>query len=131
MFLSKFEPQIYATLRIVAGFLFLCHGSQKLLGVPPAGYQMPTLMIIAGIIEFVGGLLIMIGLLTRWAAFISSGEMAYAYWAAHGLHAILPLVNKGELSMIYCFLFLFIFIKGSGIFSIDHFLGGVKQKRKY
>ncbi|MGA3015415.1 MAG: DoxX family protein, partial [Bacteroidales bacterium] len=93
-FLVKFEPQLYALLRIVAGFLFLWHGSQKLFGVPPAGYHMSTLMIIAGIIEFVGGLFIMTGFLTRWAAFISSGQMAFAYWSVHGLHAILPIVNK-------------------------------------
>jgi len=122
MFLSKFEPHIYTILRIIAGFLFLCHGSQKLFGIPAAGYHMPTLMIFAGIIEFFGGLMIMIGFLTRWAAFISSGEMAFAYWYVHGTHAILPLLNKGELAVLYCFLFLFILAKGSGIFSIDHLM---------
>lgn len=130
MFLSKFEPQIYAVLRIVAGFLFLWHGSQKLFGVPPAGYHLSTLMLIAGIIEFFGGLLIMLGLVTRWAAFITSGEMAFAYWYAHSTHAILPLVNRGELAVLYCFLFLFIFIKGSGIFSIDNLFDIIKQKHK-
>jgi len=122
MFLSKFEPHIYTILRIIAGFLFLCHGSQKLFDVPAAGYHMSTLMIFAGIIEFFGGLFIMFGFLTRWTAFICSGEMAFAYWYAHSIHAFLPLVNKGELAVLYCFLFLFIFIKGAGILSIDNFL---------
>lgn len=88
---------------------------------------MPSYIVfIAGPIEFFGGLLVMIGLWTRWAAFICSGEMAYAYWTAHATHALLPLLNGGELAMIYCFLFLFISTRGSGVFSVDHFL----EKRK-
>ena len=89
---------------------------------------MTTLMFIAGVIEFFGGLLVMTGFLTRWTAFVCSGEMAVAYWKVHGLMAILPLTNRGELAMLYCFLFLFICIKGSGIFSIDNFLEIRKQK---
>jgi len=120
---SKYESQIYAILRIVAGFLFLWHGSQKLFGYPPSGHEMPLYIVyIIGPIEFFGGLLIMTGLWTRWAAFICSGEMAYAYWSAHGIHAILPLMNYGELAMLYCFLFLFISARGSGIISIDHLI---------
>ncbi len=122
MFLSNYEAQIYAALRIVTGFLFLWHGSQKLFGYPPSDHNMPTLMYIAGVIEFFGGLLVMIGLWTNWTAFICSGEMAYAYWAIHGIHTVLPLVNKGELAVIYCFLFLFIAARGAGVFSIDHLL---------
>jgi putative oxidoreductase len=72
----------------------------------------------------------MLCLFKRWAAFISSGEMAFAYWSVHALHAFLPLINKGELAMLYCFLFLFIFIKGSGIFSLDYLLVIIKQKHK-
>jgi putative oxidoreductase len=70
----------------------------------------------------------MIGLWTRWAAFVCSGEMAAAYWIAHGTHSLLPLLNGGELAAIYCFLFLFISTYGSGIFSIDHFLEQKRQK---
>ena len=126
MFLSKYETQIYAILRIIAGFLFLWHGSQKLFSFPPAGVDMPLFIVIAaGPIEFIGGLLIMLGLWTRWAAFITSGQMAVAYWMAHGTHALLPVVNQGEMAMLYCFLFLFISAKGSGVFSIDH----VREKR--
>lgn len=127
MFLSKYEGHIYAVLRIVAGFLFLCHGSQKLFDIPPSGHIIPWhILYIGGSVEFFGGLLIMTGLLTRWAAFLCSGEMAYAYWTGHGLHALLPIVSHGELAVIYCFLFLFICFRGPGIFSIDHLL----KKRK-
>jgi len=130
MFISKYETQVYAILRIIVGFLFLWHGSQKLFVFPPAGYEIPSyIMFIAGPIEFFGGLLIMTGLWTRWVAFICSGEMAYAYWTAHGIHAFLPILNHGEMAMIYCFLFLFISTKGSGIFSVDHFLEKRKQQR--
>jgi putative oxidoreductase len=130
MFISRYETQIYAILRIVAGFLFLWHGSQKLFGYPPAGHEIPLfIVLIAGPIEFFGGLLVMTGLWTRWAAFICSGEMAYAYWSVHGTHALLPFINFGELALIYCFLFLFISARGSGIFSIDYILEKSKQKQ--
>jgi putative oxidoreductase len=123
LFLSKYETQIYSILRIVVGFLFLWHGSQKLFAFPPAGVVMPSYIVfIAGPIEFFGGLLVMIGLWTPWVAFICSGEMAYAYWSSHGIHAVLPLLNRGELAIIYCFLFLFISARGSGAFSIDYLM---------
>ena len=127
MFISKYETQIYAIFRIIAGFLFLWHGSQKLFGFPPAGHEIPNhIVLIAGPIEFIGGLLIMIGLCTHWVAFICSGEMAFAYWSTHGTHALLPIMNGGELAIIYCFLFLFISSRGSGEYSLDHIL----EKRK-
>jgi putative oxidoreductase len=123
MFISKYEEQVYTILRIVVGFLFLWHGSQKLFSFPPAGQVIPPYIVfIAGPIEFFGGLLVMIGLWTRWTAFICSGEMAYAYWFIHGTHSLLPLHNGGEWAIIYCFIFLFISAKGSGIFSVDHIL---------
>lgn len=119
-FISKYEVQIYSILRIVAGFLFLWHGSQKLFSFPPAGHEMPHYIVyIAGPIEFFGGLFVMIGFWTRCAAFICCGEMAYAYWFIHATHAVLPMVNGGEMSVLYCFLFLFISARGSGVFSID------------
>ena len=78
IFISKYEAQLYTLLRIIAGFLFLWHGSQKLFGFPPAGHEIPNhIVLIAGPIEFIGGLLIMIGLCTHWVAFICSGEMAF------------------------------------------------------
>ena len=129
MFISKYESQIYAMFRIIAGFLFLWHGSQKLFAFPPAAIEIPAyIMFIAGPVEFFGGLLIMIGLWTHWVAFICSGEMAFAYWSVHGIHAILPVMNGGELAIIYCFLFLFIASRGSGVFSLDHFLAKRRQK---
>lgn len=123
MFLSRYEVQVYSVLRIIVGFLFLWHGSQKLFALPQAGIVIPAYIVfIAGPIEFFGGIMVMIGLWTRWAAFICSGEMAFAYWIAHGTHALLPVVNGGELAMMYSFLFLFISTRGSGIFSVDHLL---------
>ena len=130
MFLSKYETQIYALLRVAVGFLFLWHGSQKLFDFPSAGMNMPVFLVsTAGPIEFFGGLLIKIGLLTRWAAFITSGQMAVAYWMAHGTGALLPIVNHGELAVLYCFLFLFISARGSGVFSIDNFQEQRKKNR--
>lgn len=106
MFISKYETWIYTIFRLIAGFLFLWHGSQKLFGFPPAGHGMPSyIMFIAGPIESFGDLLIMICLWTHWVAFICSGDMAYAYWSVHGTRAILPVMNGGELAIIYCFLF--------------------------
>ena len=121
MFLSKYEAEVYAIFRIVAGFLFLWHGSQKLFGFPAAAFAVPhnAMVIIGGLLELIGGVLVMAGFLTRWTAFICSGEMAFAYWAMHGTHALLPIVNNGELAMLYCFLFLFISSKGAGSYSFD------------
>jgi putative oxidoreductase len=127
-FLSKYEAQLYALLRIVTGFLFLWHGSQKILDFPPSGHEIPPhVLFIGGTVELFGGFLVMTGLLTRWAAFFCSGEMAYAYWSSHGLHAILPVVNHGELAMLYCFLFLFISARGAGVFSLDRILENRKR----
>jgi putative oxidoreductase len=120
-FMKPYEPQTYATLRIVTGFLFLWHGSQKVLGFPegmPAGAP-AWVLYTAGPIELFGGLLVMIGLFTSWAAFLCSGLMAAAYWMGHGTQALLPVVNKGELAALYCFVFLFIAARGSGIWSVD------------
>lgn len=120
-FLSNYSSYAYALLRIIAGFLFLWHGVQKLIGFPsgmPAG--VPAYIIyIAGPIELVGGILIMIGLFTHWAAFLASGLMAFAYWIGHGTTALLPIQNNGELAALYCFLFLFIATQGGGRWSVD------------
>ena len=120
-FLRPYEAQTYALFRIVFGFLFLWHGSQKVLGFPggvPAEAP-PFILWTAGPIELVGGILILIGLFTRWAAFICSGLMAAAYWMAHGTQALLPIQNHGELAVVYCFAFLFIAARGAGIWSVD------------
>ena len=120
-FLKPYEPQTYALMRIVTGFLLLWHGSQKLFGFPgevPAGAP-PFVLYVAGPIELIGGALVMVGLFTSWAAFLCSGLMAAAYWMAHGTQALLPIINKGELAALYCFVFLFIAARGSGIWSVD------------
>ena len=130
MFLTKFETHAFAMLRIVVGFLFLCHGSQKLFNMPPSEHVMSgTIIWVSGTIEFFGGLLILLGLFTRWASFISCGEMAFAYWMSHGTHAVLPIINHGELALIYCFIFLYISTQGSGSFSIDHLWNKNKKNR--
>ena len=118
---SRFEAQTYALMRIVIGFLFLWHGAQKVLGYPPSSHGAAPALItwVAGPIELVGGILVMIGLFAGWAGFLCSGLMAFAYWMAHGTQALLPLVNGGELAMLYCFAFLFIAARGSGIWSVD------------
>src|SRR5512138_3037266 len=120
-FMSSFNEQCYALMRIVTGFLFLWHGAQKLFGIPSAipGDVPAFITYVAGPIELIGGVLIMIGLFTHWAAFITSGQMAFAYWIGHGMKALLPLENKGELAALYCFVFLFIATQGGGIWSVD------------
>jgi putative oxidoreductase len=125
MFMRAFEGPAYAAMRIVVGFLFLWHGSQKLLGFPPAAGEMPAFVQYgAGSIELVGGALVMIGLLTSWAAFLCSGTMAAAYWMAHGTNALLPIQNGGEPAALYCFVFLFVSARGAGIWSVDSARGG-------
>jgi putative oxidoreductase len=121
MFMKSFTSQTYSLMRIVVGLLFLWHGTQKLFGLPlPTPDGAPKFVIyIAGPIELVGGMLVMMGLFTRWAAFLCSGLMAAAYWMVHGTQALFPLVNKGELAALYCFVFLFISAQGAGIWSID------------
>ena len=120
MFMQRFDAQTYALMRIMVGFLFLWHGAQKLLSFPTPPPEMPVpVQYIAGSIELVGGVLVMIGLMTSWAAFLCSGLMAAAYWMAHGTEALLPFLNRGELAVLYCFAFLFISSRGSGIWSVD------------
>jgi putative oxidoreductase len=118
-FLRRLEPQAYALLRIVAGLLFLFHGLQKFGFF--GGQKVPIASIYgaAAIIELVGGALIMIGLLTPLAAFICSGEMAYAYFTAHQPKGTWPIQNQGELAALYAFVFLYIATRGSGILSVD------------
>ena len=119
-FLQPYASQTYALMRIVVGFLFLWHGTMKVFGFPGGPMEMPAaIRWSAGPIELIGGILVMIGLQTRWAAFISSGTMAAAYWIGHGTQAVLPVQNQGELAALYCFVFLFISAHGSGIWSVD------------
>lgn len=120
-FLSSWSPRVLSILRFVAGFLMIWHGGQKLFGFPiplPPGAEGP-LIAIAGAIEFFGGLLILIGLFTRPAAFLISGLMAAAYFMAHAPSGFLPIVNQGELAAIYSFLYLYFTFAGGGAWSVD------------
>lgn len=123
-FLGRFTDAFYCLLRFVAGLLFAQHGAQKLFGW--FGGKVMTsdpLMLTAGIIEFFGGLLIAFGLLTRITAFIASGEMAVAYFKAHAPQGFWPIENRGEIVVLYCFLFLFIAAYGPGRYSLDRIRG--------
>ncbi len=118
-FLSRFSDHIYANMRIIVGVLFACHGSQKLFGL--LGGQkasLASLMGLAGFIEFFGGLLVALGFFTTWAAFISSGLMAVAYFMAHASGGFWPIENKGELAVLYCFIFLTIAATGAKKWSL-------------
>ncbi len=127
--LDQHKDTAYALLRIVSGFLFLCHGAQKLFGVMGRDQaDLMSLMGLAGVIEFVGGLALMVGFMTGIAAFISSGQMAVAYFMAHQFRTDeagmmlgwFPIENRGELAVLYCFLFLFIAMTGAGKWSVDN-----------
>ncbi len=116
-------PQVYAVFRIVVGFLFMFHGAQKLLGLfgGMGGATAPMLSLpwFAGVIELVGGILVMIGLFAKIAAFIASGEMAVAYFMVHQPQGGWPIQNGGELPALYCFAFLYIAARGAGLWSAD------------
>jgi len=120
-FVRRHAAEVYALMRIVIGFLFLCHGLTKILGWPgePHAGTPEFIRWVAGGVELVGGALVMVGFATRVAAFLSSGLMAFAYWLAHGTQALLPINNQGELAVVYCFVFLYLCANGPGIWSLD------------
>lgn len=121
--LGRYMELFYAAMRVIVGLLFACHGAQKLFGVLGGESQLGNPMLLtAGIIEFVGGLLIAVGLFTGYAAFVSSGLMAVAYFKAHAPGGFWPIVNRGELAVLYCFVFLFMAAKGSGAWSVEALL---------
>ncbi|HEV2798970.1 MAG TPA: DoxX family protein [Pyrinomonadaceae bacterium] len=126
-FYDNWTPRLLSVLRIMAGFLFMAHGAQKLFGfLAPPGAPTPPLMSqigIAGVLEFVGGILLLIGLFTRPTAFILSGLMAVAYFQAHAPQGFWPLQNRGELAVLYCFVFLFLAVAGGGVWSVDRCIG--------
>tara|TARA_B100001013_G_scaffold278770_1_gene178869 strand:+ start:52 stop:447 length:396 start_codon:yes stop_codon:yes gene_type:complete len=110
-------------LRIITAFLFIPHGAQKLFGALGQNpVELLSLSGVAGVLEFFGGLAILIGLFTRPIAFVLSGLMAAAYWIAHGFKDFWPILNGGEKAVLYCFIFLFLFIYGGGSFSVDGWL---------
>jgi putative oxidoreductase len=126
--LSRWQPQLLAILRIVTGLLFLEHGLSKFFGfpVPFPVHPLPTLLIVAGAIECVTGFLVTIGLFTRLAAFVASGEMAVAYWMEHFPKGPWPIANMGEGAILFCFVFLYLAAAGPGAWSVH---GAMFQSR--
>ncbi|HSC26212.1 MAG TPA: DoxX family protein [Vicinamibacterales bacterium] len=124
---TTIEEYAYAAMRIVTAFLFIFHGLQKLFGLfDGRAAELMSLRGAAGIIEVTGGALVLAGLLTRVAAFICSGEMAFAYFIAHSPRGLWPIQNGGELAVFYCFVFLFISARGAGPLSLDRLVRGVR-----
>jgi len=120
--LESWTPQALSILRIMTGLLFLEHGTQKLLGFPPSEHSFPplfSLMGLQGVLELVGGFLILIGLFTRPVAFILAGNMAVAYFMAHAPRGFFPTLNGGQLAILFCFVFLYLAVAGGGQWSVD------------
>jgi putative oxidoreductase len=125
--IANWSPRLLSVLRIMAGLLFMCHGGQKLFNCPPAAQPMNIPIFsfpagIAGLLEFFGGLFIVLGLFTRPVAFILSGEMAIAYFMVHAKGGFWPINNHGELAVLYCFVFLYFAAAGPGPWSLDYLL---------
>ncbi|HEX2648848.1 MAG TPA: DoxX family protein [Burkholderiales bacterium] len=129
-FFNTWTPRALGLLRIVTGYLFITHGTAKLLGMPYVkmfeGVQLMSMIGFAGILELVGGALIIVGLFTRPVAFILSGEMAFAYFIGHAPKGpvLMPMLNGGELAVLYCFVFLFFAAAGAGAWSVDAMMRG-------
>jgi len=121
---AHIAPHILSLLRIVVGLLFLEHGSSHLFGFPQAQALAPAFSLnwFAGAIEFVGGILVTLGLFTRPAAFIMSGEMAFAYILSHAPHGFFPILNRGDGAILYCFIFFYLAFAGAGPWSLDALL---------
>src|SRR5262245_58860082 len=121
---SRFADPFYCIMRFVVGLMFACHGLDKIFGAfTSKGEALPHWMVVGGWVDSVGGFLVAFGLLTRVAAFVASGEMAVAFSMMHAPRGLIPYVNKGEMAVIYCFVFFYIFLRGSGSWSIDALLG--------
>lgn len=125
---AEWAPRVLSLLRIVAALLFMQHGMQKLFGFPaPLAGPAPTpatlsLIWFAGVLELGGGVLLLVGLLTRPVAFLLSGEMAIAYWMAHAPRSQYTIANGGDAAVLYCFVFLYLFVVGGGMWSVDRLL---------
>lgn len=128
------QPPVLSILRVVAGFLFLAHGTQKLLGFPATTavpiFPLSSLLGVAGAIEIVGGVLVLIGLFTRPVAFILCGEMAVAYFMVHAKRNFWPILNGGEITVLLCFVFLYLSVAGGGAWSIDQLVSNKVSKPK-
>jgi putative oxidoreductase len=119
--ITAYAPYVLSVVRIVVALLFFEHGTAKMFGFP-SGTPLPwdfSLHWFSGVIEFVGGALVVVGLFSRISAFVMSGEMAFAYFLSHAPHDFFPLVNRGEGAILYCFIFLYFVFAGPGPWSID------------
>jgi putative oxidoreductase len=129
--LEAWTPRVLAAVRIITALLFMEHGLMKLMSFPAAApglpSPLPSILVAAAIIEIMGGALIAIGLFTRLAAFICSGEMAVAYFMFHAPHSFWPAVNQGDAAILFCFVFFYIAFAGGGAWSADTFLSGARQ----
>lgn len=115
-------PRVLSVLRIVTGLIFTEHGTQKLLGFPPSDNPAPALFSlfgVGGVLELVGGILVVLGLFTRPVALLLSGEMAVAYWMFHAPRSAFPVLNGGDAAILYCFVFLYLAVAGAGPWSLD------------
>lgn len=132
-FTARWSPRLQSVLRIVAAFLFMAHGTQKLFGVPgsgqPPAFHLFTLFGIAGILETFGGTLLLLGLFTRPVAFLLSGEMACAYFIQHAKAGFWPILNHGEPAVLFCFLWLYLAAAGGGSWSLDAWRARVAASR--
>ena len=132
-FMHRFEEAAAALLRVVAGLMFMQHGAQKLFGwlkapdAPPGTVELFSQIGLAGVLEFFGGLMIVLGLFTRPVAFVLSGLMAVAYFTAHAPNGPVPVLNQGELAVLYCFIFFFFAARGGGRYSLDHAIFGKRE----
>ena len=120
--LSAYRPYGLAALRIITALLFIEHGTMKLFGFPASlmSGSLPPLMLFAALLELIGGLLILVGLLTRPVAFLLAGEMAVAYFMAHAPSSFYPAVNQGDAAILFCFVFLYLFLSGPGALAVDN-----------
>ena len=128
---QRIAPILLSLLRLILGFLIVFHGTQKFFGFPgdgagpgPAHQTLTLLQMLAGTLELIGGLLFLLGAFTRPIAFLLSGEMAFAYFMAHAPRGFYPILNRGELAIIFCFLFLYFAAAGAGPLSVDALIGG-------
>lgn len=131
---AAWQPQLLSVLRIMSALLFIAHGTQKLLGFPPGSGPAPELLSlsgIAGMLELVGGALLVIGLFTRPVAFVLSGLMAFAYFIAHAPRDFFPVNNGGDAAILFCFVFLYFVASGPGAWSVDAMRGPVARQRRW
>jgi putative oxidoreductase len=128
---TVWAPRVLSILRIVAALIFMEHGTQKLFGFPPTdrpGPELFSLIGLAGVLEFVGGALLVLGLFTRPVALVLSGEMAVAYWMAHAPDSFFPALNGGDAAILYCFVFLYLVFAGGGAWSLDN---AIRSKARF